>query len=156
MKKYLWLVVALISFFSSCNDMNLVKQEITCAGDCSYCAPVWSWSNGVATIEDDMYFSSNGDEIYPQFNISVKVNGELSFRYKINDDYLGYICVRGAGVNFSDDEEGPTEWTLIKAGHVQKGKKISFDGRECSVKDIIIVGQMEDNKPATEDPAWDF
>ncbi len=157
MKKYLLLIFVLLGALSSCRDMNLVKQKIKSAADCSYCHPAWSWNNGVAKIKE--YYNFYHESIYCPFEFIVKINGDLSFRYKINDNYLGGLSVGGTSVSFSDDEGGPTMWTLVKAGHVQIGDKIYFSGRECSVKDIIITGSIEENKPATEepeDPGWDF
>ena len=147
---------SLLFLVVACNDKNLVTQTISCPSDCLYCAPAWSWNGGVATVGDVMYYTGDGSEVFPQFNFKSTVSGDLSFYYKINDDYLGYINVYGA-VRFMDDEEGPCEWTLVKAGHVDVGKKIIVEGRECAIKDIKIVGSVEDNNQKDNNPSqWDF
>lgn len=157
MKKSVYIFLLPI-FLLSCTN-KLVTQNISGAGDCSYCDRHWSWSNGVATVGDieDEYYIQNS-AYFPQFNFTTIVSGDLSFSYKINDDYLGEIQITGAGVNFHAEEE-PMEWTSVKAGHVNKGKKILVNGRECSIKDIIIVGNAEENKPSSpepEKPQYDF
>lgn len=146
MKKFLYILI--LSFlYTSCNDKNLVIQTVSCASDCIKCDG-WSWNNGVATVRGES----------DQFYFKTTVSGDLSFYYKLNSSYYPYIHVQGAA-SFQDyNKESLYKWTLVKSGHVDIGKMITVVGKECSIKDIKIVGSIDDNnqKDNNDPPQWDF
>lgn len=150
------LVLALISIclLSSCTDKNLVTQKIASAADCDYCDTQWSWNSGVATV--NKAFGSL-DQM-PAFYFTSSISGELRFCYKLNDSSYGNLRVTGA-TSFRDGYGGKRIWTQVKSGHVDIGERIVISGKECSIKDIVIIGDVEENKNENNNGPgqhWDF
>ena len=102
------------------------EQWILGPGDCRI--NNWSWNNSIATVGSVMV----------QFDFITNVKGDFSFTYIINDNEGELEVKLDDKLAYKTDDENIGSWTPIKIGPVNSGIRITFYGRFCSVKDIVI------------------
>lgn len=145
-----------ITFLEACSkkenaEDNYVTQRITGAGDCINCAG-WSWSNGEAAT------TLNEENDTCSFSFKTTISGELSFYQKAySNPLLLEVSIGNKTYFHSESESYSYKQQPSSIGYVNAGDTVFFIGRRCYIKDIKIVGLIENNTDDKQtDPKWDF
>lgn len=147
MKKVMLYIVLITSL--ACTNQYQVLQSIKSSTDCIETVGC-SWNDGVVHIPG----------IGPShFTFVVQTPGELHLKFKLLAwSYQGIDNMRcSINVKFDGNtvfSEGGTKSNFkeVSLGKVTKGTEVTVSGNSCDVKDIMIIGNMEDNEPSQ----WDF
>ncbi len=148
MKTIYKVLFALIIVLCSCTNMNITVQKVESPMDCES-NDGWSWNDGEAKTT-----RSNSDG---EFKFKSKLSGTLSFKVaeNINSDYItSYLRVHING-QVCYDESTQKEPKNILLKNIPKNGIITFRGRQCMVKDVMISATIDENqKDSISNPDW--
>lgn len=150
MRKIILSICAML-LFVACTDKNQAIQIIAGPTDCQESVGC-SWNDGIATFPSYV----GPGEYY--FNFNVKEQGELVFLYKLESwSYQGYeqsgwLCVYLDDAKVFDESGKLSYYKKVSLGAVKKGTVIKVEGKKSNIKDIMILGDVNEGKPSQ----WDF